>query len=206
MLDPHWVLLAAALGLAGSIRYAAATLTGTAQPNLVTWTLWAAAPLIGFAAQLDAGVGLPAALTLAAGGGPLIVVVAALVTRHGRARLGPFDIACGVVAGFALIVWLGFDAAPLAVLVAVGADAAAALPTVRKAWRDPGSENLTFYVLVALGATITLLTLRTWRPADSAFAVYMLVLCLLLVAIVGTRRRRFRRPSPDRAGRPDCTG
>ncbi|MBW0102174.1 hypothetical protein [Pseudonocardia sp. KRD291] len=188
MLDPNWVFLSAALGLAGSVRYAVATMTGAAQPNLVTWVLWAAAPLIGFLAQLDAGVGLPAVLTLAAGVGPLVVIVAALATRHGRARIGSFDVACALIAGLALAVWLGFDAAPVAVIFAVGADAAAALPTIRKAWRDPDSENLLFYVLVGIGATITLLTLRAWSPSDWAFAVYMLTLCMLLVGIVTTRR------------------
>lgn len=189
MLDPNWVFVSAALGLIGSIRYAAATLTGTARPNLVTWVLWAAAPLIGFSAQFSAGVGLPAVLTLAAGVGPLVVVVSAVLTRHSRWRIGPFDVVCALVAAVALLVWLGFDAAPTAVLVAVGADAVAALPTVGKAWRHPASENLTFYVLVGLGAAITLLTLDRWTAADAAFAVYMLTLCMLLVGIVTTRRR-----------------
>ena len=189
MLDPSWVFLSAALGLIGSTRYAIATLTGTACPNLVTWVLWAVAPLIGFFAQLSAGVGLPAVLTLAAGLGPLVVVVSALVSRHSYSTIGPFDIVCAVIAVAALVVWIGFDAAPTAVIFAVGADAAAALPTIRKAWRDPDSENLLFYVLVGVGATVTLMTLNSWTPSDWAFAVYMLALSLVLVGIVFTRRR-----------------
>lgn len=189
MLDPDWVFAGAALGMVGSTRYAIATLRGTARPNLVTWTLWAAAPLIGFLAQLDAGVGLPAVQTLAAGAGPLLVVVAALLTRYERTRLGAFDLACALISALALVVWLGFDAAPLAVLLAVAADAAAALPTVRKAWREPHTENLLFYVLIGLGSTITLLTLRSWAPHDAAFPVYILTVCLVIGGIVTLRRR-----------------
>ncbi len=189
MLDPHWVFVSAALGLVGCARYAVATVTGQARPNLVTWSLWAAAPLIAFFAQLDAGVGLPAVLTLTAGLGPLVVVASALLSRHHHARLGVFDVLCGAVAVLALAVWLGLDRAPLAVLFAVGADAAAALPTIRKAWRDPGSENLLFYVLVGAGAIITLVTISSWEPEGWAFAAYMLALCALLVGIVSTRRR-----------------
>lgn len=188
MLDPNWVFLSAALGVAGSVRYAIATLTGTARPNLVTWALWAVAPLIAAAAQVAAGVGLPAVLTLVAGAGPLFVVVAGLVTHHDRVRLGLFDVACGTLSVAALVVWLVFDAAPLAVFVAVGADAAAALPTVRKAWRDPGSESLLFYVLVALGAILTLLTVTSGDPVEWVFAAYMLVLCGLIAAVVALRR------------------
>ncbi|MYW75179.1 MULTISPECIES: hypothetical protein [Pseudonocardia] len=54
-----------------------------------------------------------------------------------------------MIAVAALVVWVGFDAAPTAVIFAVGADAAA-LPTIRKAWHDPDSENLLFYVLVGI--------------------------------------------------------
>jgi hypothetical protein len=44
-----------------------------------------------------------------------------------------------------------------------------------------------FHVLVGLGAAFTLLTLRSGVPSDWAFAVYILVLCLLLISLVTTR-------------------
>lgn len=188
MLDPHWVFLGAALGLLGSIRYAAATARGEARPNLVTWSLWAAAPLVGFLAQLDSGVGLPAVMTLAAGLGPTVVVATAVFAGHHRARVGLFDLACAATAATALGVWLVLGRAPSAVLYAVAADAVAALPTLAKAWRDPDSENLLFYVLVALGAAITLMTITSSRPHAWAFAVYQLVVCMLLVGVVAIRR------------------
>ncbi|MFG1633339.1 hypothetical protein [Pseudonocardia alni] len=80
MLDPNRVLLSAALGL------------------------WTAAPLIAFFAQLSAGVGLPVVLTPAAGLGPLIVVVPAVVTRHSHSAIGPFDLLRAAIAGAALVV------------------------------------------------------------------------------------------------------
>jgi hypothetical protein len=189
MIDPHWVFVSAALGLIGSIRYAVATVKGTARPNLVTWSLWATAPLIGFFAQLDAGVGMPAVLTLAAGLGPLTVVVSGLLSGHNRARLGKFDVACAAVALVTLVIWLGLGQAPLAVIFAVAADATAALPTIRKAWREPDSENLLFYILVGTGAAITLLTIDKWEPSSWAFAAYMLAVTTLLVSIIVGRRR-----------------
>ncbi|UNT00721.1 hypothetical protein MMF93_32725 [Streptomyces tubbatahanensis] len=201
MLDPHWVFVSAVLGLAGSVRYAFSTMRGTARPNLVTWSLWAAAPLIGFFAQLDAGVGMPAVQTLAAGVGPLAVVVCAVLTRHNLARLGTFDVVCAVIAVVALGVWLGLGQAPLAVVCAVAADAAAALPTALKAWRDPYSENLLFYVLVGTGAAVTLLTITSWQPEAWAFAVYVLALCAVLVSIVSVRRRAPHRAQPGRVSR-----
>ncbi|MDZ7910304.1 MAG: hypothetical protein U5O16_00415 [Rhodococcus sp. (in: high G+C Gram-positive bacteria)] len=188
MLDPHWVFIGAALGLIGSIRYAVAIVRGTVRPNLVTWSLWAGAPLIGFWAQLDSGVGLPAAMTLAAGTGPLIVIVTSLLTRRHYAHLSIIDLLCAGVAVTALAVWLGLDEAPLAVFFAVAADGVAALPTLVKAWRHPDSENMVFYALVGAGATITLMTISTWTPQAWIFAVYQLAMCVTLVAVIATRR------------------
>lgn len=189
MLDPHWVFVGAALGLAGSIRYAFAIAREGARPNLVTWLLWAGAPLIGFFAQLDSGVGLPAAMTLAAGLGPLIVIVTAAIARRHDMRLGTLDLTCAAIAIAALGVWIGLEEAPLAVLFAVAADAVAALPTIVKAWQRPDSENALFYVLVAIGATITLMTIRSWEPQAWAFAAYQLTVCALLSATIAIRRR-----------------
>ncbi|AUH42076.1 hypothetical protein [Streptomyces sp. CMB-StM0423] len=134
MIDPRWVFVSAVLGMAGSVRYAFAIVRGTVRPNLVTWSLWAAVPLIAFSAQLDSGVGLPAVQTLVAGAGPLVVVVTGVCTRRNLARLGAFDLACAVAAGAALGVWLGLGEAAPAVVFAVAADAAAITSWSPAAW------------------------------------------------------------------------
>ncbi|MFD0905314.1 hypothetical protein [Actinomadura sediminis] len=192
MLDPHFVFLAAAIGLTGSVRYAIATVRGSTRPNRVTWSLWAAAPLIGFFAQLDGGVGLPSVTTLSAGLGPLIVLLASFANRRSTARVGAFDLACGAVAVMALIVWVGLDRAPVAVVFAVLADGVGAVPTIRKAWGDPESENAGFYALVGVNSTITLLTIDRWTLDTWVFPGYMLAICLTLLAIIGLRRPRVR--------------
>lgn len=194
MLDPHWVFAGAVLGLIGSIRYATAVTRGSVRPNLVTWSLWASAPLIAFFAQVDSEVGLPAVMTLAAGTGPLIVIVTSAITRRHYARLGVIDLACAGIAIAALAIWLGLDDAPLAVVFAVAADAIAALPTLIKAWRHPDSENILFYVLVAVGATITLLTISVWTLQAWAFAVYQLSICVVIVAVIAAKRTTWRSP------------
>jgi hypothetical protein len=193
VLDQQWVFVSAALGLLGSLRYAHATLRGHARPNRVSFFLWAAAPMIAFSAQLSSGVGAPAIPTLAAGVGPLIVLTASMVSRHGRVRVTRFDLACGAISVVALVVWLGLDDAPLAVVVAVIADGAAAVPTLLKSWRDPHSENALFYGLVGIGAAITLLTITSWEVQEWAFAAYILALAVLLVGIIIGRRRTMDR-------------
>ena len=75
-------------------------------------------------------------------------------------------------------------------LFAVLADGAASIPTVRKAWRDPHSENALFYLLVGAGSVITLLTITDWRPASWMFAGYILVLAVSMTTVIAVRRAR----------------
>ena len=51
----HWlVVVSAVVGIGGSAAYIRDTLAGRSKPNLVSWSMWALAPLIGAAAALSA--------------------------------------------------------------------------------------------------------------------------------------------------------
>ncbi|WP_449277314.1 hypothetical protein [Leucobacter sp. GX24907] len=193
MIDPNWVLVTLALSMVGAGRYAYLTIRGKVRPNLVTWSLWAAAPLIGFFAQLDSGVGMPSLQTLGSGLGPLIVFIAALLTRHGRVRVTVFDIWCGVFALIALIAWITAGDARYAVFLAIIADGVAAIPTFRKAWHDPNSESVFLFVLTVLGSVITLLTMTSWAPEVWGFSGYLLLVSLSLTLVILSRRAMLRR-------------
>ncbi len=52
----YLVLLGAAVNLYGTVMYMRDILRGQTKPNLVSWVLWAAAPLIASAAAFSAGV------------------------------------------------------------------------------------------------------------------------------------------------------
>lgn len=201
MIHENWVLLGLALGLVGASRYALLALRGRVRPNLVTWSLWAAAPLIGFFAQLDSGAGMPALQTLGAGLGPLIVFIAGLLSRHGRVRVTPFDVGCGLFAAAALVAWIAAGDARYAVYLAIAADGVAAIPTLRKAWGDPWSEAVILYALTGTASGITLLTVTSWQPEVWSFAAYLLLLAVALIAVIIGRRAalagRERRLGPS---------
>lgn len=190
MIDPSFVFLGALLSLVGSARHAWLTLQGRTRPNRVTWFLWAAVPIVGFLAQLDEGVGLPAVLTLSIGLGPAAVFLASFVNPRSVWRLTRFDLGCGALAVVALVVWLGMDEPATAVLVAVGADAAAAIPTFRKAWLAPETERSGVYVLSGLNGTIALLTIDDWAPVTFAFPLYIVAITAALTAVILVRRNK----------------
>ncbi|MGJ9411825.1 hypothetical protein ACHAAC_03865 [Aeromicrobium sp. CF4.19] len=184
MIDPAFVFLGAVFSLVGSGRHAWLTVQGRTRPNRVSWFLWGAVPVVGFLAQVDEGVGLPAVLTLSIGVGPLMVFVASFVNPLSVWRLTPFDLWCGSLAVVAVVVWQGLGDASTAILLAVAADAAAAVPTIRKAWRTPASEKSAVYVLSGVNGTIALLTIQDWTPATYAFPVYVVCLTTILTVLI----------------------
>ena len=189
MIDPRFVWLGALLSIGGAIRYAVLTLRGRTRPNRVTWALWALAPAIGFLAQLDEGVGLPAVLTLSIGVGPAVVLASSFANPAAYWRVGRFDLACGAVSLAALVVWVGLDAAGPAVLVAVLADAVAAVPTVRKAWTHPETEHPVAFALGGVNGLVALLTIDRWEPVAWAFPAYIALIGTGLAMVVVSRGR-----------------
>lgn len=178
------MLLGAALTLFGSSTYALATVRGRTRPNRMTWFLWAAAPLIGFAAQLDDGVGWPSVLTLSIGVGPVIIFASTFVNRRSYWRITTFDMVCGAASVVALVVWLAIPDPEPAVVAAVLADLLAGIPTIRKAWTHPETEIVAPFAFGLANGTITLLTLDRWDAAYSAFPLYIVVLMITLITCV----------------------
>lgn len=188
MLPPWVIYVGAVAGLTGSLTYVRAVLAGRARPNRASWTLWTLAPMLAFAAQLDEGVGLPALTTFVVGFGPALVLTASFFTPAATWRLGRFDYLCAALAATGLAAWALTSDGGYAIAFGVLADATAAAPTVRKAWRHPETESPSVYVGAAVNGGLALSTFTlgtvTWQAA--AFPVYLLLVGTTL-ALLATR-------------------
>ena len=187
MLDVHFVFLGAAIGCLGQAAYVRDTLRGVTQPNRVTFLLWAIAPLLAFAVELNQGVGLRSLMTLVIGVGPLAILAASFVNRSSVWRIGRLDYVCGLVSLLGTAGWLISRHGTVALVAAIAADGLAAVPTVVKSWKDPGSETAVLYVAGLANASITLLTIQDWTLAAVAFPAYILVVGSIQVVLVAGR-------------------
>jgi hypothetical protein len=187
MIDTKVLLLVPVLSLIGSGSYIYAVLRGQAKPNRVTWVLWASAPLIAFAAEIHAGIGLRSLLTFMAGFGPLLVVIASYISRKAVWKLTTFDFVCGGLSILGLLLWLLTRQGDVAIIFAIIADGLAALPTLAKSFKEPDSESSFVFTMGAVSSGLTLLTIKEWTIANAAFAAYILGICVVLVLLI-----RFR--------------
>lgn len=203
MIDPRFVFVGMALSLAGAFTYCRATLSGRAQPNRVSWMLWALAPLVAFVAEIAEGVGLPSVLTLSVGLGPLCVFLCSFAAHAGRWRIGRLDVACGLLSLAAIALWAISGRGTTAIALSIAADALASIPTIRKALRAPDSEHPLTYLTGMANAVITLLTIRHWSLATAGFPVYILLIATILYAVARRSTHNGGRCVPSSSSIPE---
>jgi hypothetical protein len=146
--------------------------------------------MITFAAQIDQGVGLQSIFTFSGGFGPLLVLIASFVNPNAYWRLTSFDLVCGLMSLAAIVLWAITGKGLVALVLSVVADFFAAVPTIKKSYQVPASESGYPFLLGVGAALITVLTIKEWTLADSAFGVYVFVADGLIAALVLFPRAR----------------
>ncbi len=192
----HWlVAISALISLSGAFAYIRDMVRGKSKPNLVTWGLWAFAPLIATGAALTADAdGWATVRIFMSGFAPLLVFIAAFFVKQGYWKLSKFDYACGILSLVALAAWIVADSPILAILLAAIADLFATLPTILKAWKHPETETLYTYFVGLLTASIIIPAIPVWNIENVAFQVYLLIantalfLCVLREYILKRKR------------------
>lgn len=168
----------------GQISYILTTLKGKSQPNRVSFLLWAIIAYVVFAGQIDEGVGLTAILTFIAGFGPLMVFIASFVDKKAYWKISKLDIFCGVLSVAAIALWVATGSAIYAIGLGVLADFLASVPTVIKSYNYPETENVVIFRNAMIGGIITLLTIDNWIFPVYAFALYIVLINLVLVILI----------------------
>ena len=184
MFDERLVILGIIITFIGGLGYIIDTLKGKTKPNRVTWSIWAIAPLIAFAAQKQQGVGAEAWMTFIVGFNPLLIFLASFVNKNARWELGRLDIVCGILAILGLACWYLTQVGNIAIFFSIIADFLAAIPTLIKAYQYPETESYKEFLGVTIAAFLTMLTISTWNFAHVGFPLYSFLLCGVLFSLV----------------------
>lgn len=191
------ISLAIGLRLASSARYFWATCKGNVKPDSVTWLFWGLAPLVAGIAQLQYGATPAVWATFALSIGPLAIFVASIRVRAAHWRIGPFDIACGAFAAAGILLWQITSDPLVALIFGILADIAGGIPTIRKAYRAPHTEQAVPYIMSAISMVLTLGTVQHWTFLNYGFPLYIFGINVLIasIAIIRGRTLKNRRQS-----------
>jgi hypothetical protein len=161
---------------------------GTTRPNLVSWFIWALAPLIGSYLQWEAGAGLSILPVFMAGFNPVLVIVVSFIIKKGYWKITKFDIYCGILAMFALVLWIITKNLFISVLFAILSDALASLPTIMKAWHSPETETGAAYTGGIIANILGLLIIKNWTFPVYSLGVYFILLNIVIVLLIYRKR------------------
>lgn len=196
MLPEYFAVIGAIIASLGGLYYLYETILGTAKPNRVTWLLWAVFPMITFVAQRVQAVEGVSWATFVSGFVPLVIVVASFFNRKAYWRTRPLDYGCMVLGIAGIVLWAVMKTPNVAILFAVLADFAAAVPTLLKAYRHPETESWIAYGISAFGFIVSMSAIQTWNFQNYAFIVYLTVINGLL-SLLAVRRHRLENPSSN---------
>ena len=191
MLPEYFAVIGAIIGSIGGFKYLYDTIKGTARPNRVTWLLWGLLPMVIFVAQRTQGVEGVSWVSFAAGLTPLLIFAASFLNRNAYWQTTSLDYLCMAIAFVGIGLWAIAREANTAILFSIIADAAAAVPTVIKAYKYPETESWSAYGISTIGFLISLAAIQAWSFENYGFVLYVVALNGLLAVLSFRGRARI---------------
>lgn len=155
-----FAILASIFQIAAFFSYLRSSFFKSTRPHVVTWLIWLLTNSIAVAGLWVGGGGIGAvAPTISA---VLVAAVFVGALRFGKRDIAKADIPIFILALSAIFVWWIFDNPVLAVLIVSAVDIIGYVPTFRKSYIDPSSENAFSWALFALAPICAILALNTY--------------------------------------------
>ncbi len=141
------------LAIASYICGSIAILSGSSQPSVISRFFWLVLSVTNFLSYLSLGAGSGIFLSLANGLGSAIIFI--LSIKHGYIEFKRADFVAIGGASIALMCYLLINIKLVALVAGLLTHFISGLPTYKRTWQNPHSENLAFWVLFALASFIS---------------------------------------------------
>lgn len=177
-INPKLILgvLGAGITLWAYILYIKGVFAGRNEPHIYSWLIWAitigtAAAGILYSGEVLGSLALVASALLS-------TCITLLAIKYGTKNITRLDTVTLLAAFLAIVVWWQLNDPILAIIMVMLIDAAGFLPTYRKTWSEPESEDSTFWFLIAIGGTLTLIAASKYSFLASGFLIAYILLNL----------------------------
>jgi hypothetical protein len=173
------------------IPYIITTLQKKTRPNQATWCIWAVVGVILCASYYSSGsinaIWVPASYAVGQ------VIIAILALKYGGGAWSRFDRLCMVGAGISLILWWQLKSPAIALAINIGIDIFGALPTLKKVYSEPETENCLAWSITLAASLCNLFAIDQWSFSNCAFPFYSLCINTTMVLLIlrPTIQKRF---------------
>jgi hypothetical protein len=186
--------------LLGFVPYLIAVCQGKTQPNRASWWIWATLGII--IAMSNYSAGARETMWLLDCYALCQLIVAILSLKYGEGGWNNFDRTCFLGVGISLLLWWWFNSPLIAISINIAIDCLGALPTIRKSYYNPETEDLFSWIMFWSAGTLNLCALNQWSVGLLVYPLYLfcfnsIVVTLLLSpklqALVGSYKKTRRR-------------
>jgi hypothetical protein len=175
-------IIASLLAIVGNVPYLIDIIKKRVQPHPYTWFVWSIVSCIIFFGQVAKGAGIGALPTAASEIFTLIIFFFSL--RYGFKNIKWVDSISLMIALLGIIPWIMTDDPTISVIVAVGIDLVAFVPTIRKTWLEPKTETPILYSMNVLRHILMLFSLQAYNIATTLHSIAMITSNTIMTSII----------------------
>lgn len=179
-----FALVAVILAIAGNVPYVRDVLRGRVQPHAYTWFVWSVVSAITLFGQVVKGAGIGALPTAVAELFTIFIFTLSLRYGFKPTRRDSYFL---VIALLGIVPWILTHDPTLSVVIAVGIDLVAFMPTFYKTWHAPKSETPVLFGANVLRHVFTLASLQSYNIATTLHSVAMIIVNSFMVGMLYTR-------------------
>lgn len=190
-------ILAGLFSFVGYIPLILSILSRKTRPNRATWIIWGVVNSM-IAASYYA-VGARETLWVPLCFGICSSTVAILSIKYGEGGWTKFDRCCLISATISGIVWWYFNSPAIALLTNIAIDFIGSLPTIRKVYYEPETEERTPWVLFFVGSLANIVAIPTWQFSIVLYPAMQVIILGVILALVNKRKPL---PKNNHAPRP----
>ncbi len=180
--QPAISFVASALSFLYFVPYIITIFQGKTRPNRASWWIWSTNGAILCAGYAVAGGGNTLWALACAVFGQILIAILSL--KYGEGGWNRFDRNCFIGAAIGLILWQHFNSPSIAIACSLLIDFIAALPTVKKCYHEPQTENFLAWAIYEIGSLLNLLTLSEWSLQLIAPPVYVFLINTTIVILL----------------------
>ena len=181
MFPENIIFIGVFINLIFSLWYVKSIIYGDTKPNLVSWFIWMLAPFIGTFLAFKAGAGLSILGIFMAGFGPFLIIIFSIFKKNAFWKIESFDLLYGFFSLMALIIYIFTYNLEISIIFAIVSDGLAAVPTIRKSWKFPKTENSSIYIGGIISNVLALFIIKSWIFSIYSFNVYFVVINIIII-------------------------
>lgn len=157
--------VAVALTFVGYFPYIKSIIQKQTRPHFYSWLVWTLDGLIIFGLQFTNGAGSGSFVVLSATLLSAFVLILTLLDKK-RKKPSRSDTVFLVLALVSLVLWIFAKQPLLSAILIMTVDVFGFIPTVRKSWINPYSENISFYMINTIRFAIAFLALNEYSVVN----------------------------------------